>query len=109
MAHNTSVQSTRSLESFSVCVYYFTGSLRQQQNNKYKYSTYHIAIVTPRSKLHEASLLVKRKVLHVNLAERLVDGGWLPNYFSVVVEDCFRHDRHFIVTVGAGNKVMTLE
>lgn len=62
---------------------------------------YHVAIVTPRAELHEASLLIKREVFHVDLAEGLVNGRWLPYNLAVVMENGFRHDRHFVVTVSA--------
>lgn len=65
---------------------------------------YHVPIVAPRSELHEAGLLIKREVLHVDFAERLVDGRRLPDHFAVVMQDGFRHDGHFIVTVRAGDK-----
>ena len=50
------------------------------------------AIISPASKLHDASLLVKGEILNVHLAGGVVDGWWLP------LESKFRLNKSYQMT-----------
>ncbi len=62
---------------------------------------YHVSIVGPRTKLHETLLLVEGEELDVDFTRGLVNCWWIPRYFARVVQNCFGHDGHFIVSISA--------
>ena len=68
---------------------------------------YHKPIVGPTAKLHHTFLLIKRKELNVNTAVGFVNGRRVPPNLPVVVENCLRHDRHFVVPISTKNFYQT--
>lgn len=58
------------------------------------------AVVSPRAELHDARLLVERKVFYVDLARGLVYGRWLPFDPPRVIQRRLRCQRHLEITVG---------
>ena len=58
-------------------------------------------IVSPAAELHDASLLVERKVLDVHLAGRVVDGRRLPLHFARGHQGGLCGQRDLEVAVGA--------
>jgi hypothetical protein len=69
--------------------------------------TYLKTVVGPGSKLHDARLLVKWKILYVDLTRRLVDGRRLPFHAASVVECSLRCQSDFKVSVSAENKLQS--
>ena len=60
-----------------------------------------VAVVGPRSDLQGAQLLVEREELNVDRTETFVDGRWLPENQSGVVDRRLCHQLYREVTVGA--------
>ena len=75
---------------------------RYKKHNDYlpKQLSHHVSVVSPRSKLHETSLLVEREVLDINFTGRLVNSRRLPLHYAVGMQYCLRHYRHLVVTIG---------
>lgn len=67
--------------------------------------THRVPVVSPRTKLHEASLLVKGEVLHVDLAKWFIDGRRFPHDLPRMVQNCLGHNGHLVVAIGAENKI----
>ena len=65
-------------------------------------------IVGPRAKLHDAALLIKRKILNINLTGGLVDSWRFPGNISFVCDNRLCHQSHLIVSVRATNKQTTV-
>lgn len=65
---------------------------------------YLIPVVSPGAKFHETFLLVEGKVLDIDLACALVNGGRVPNNAPVIVNDGLGHNDHFVVAVSTGHK-----
>lgn len=63
--------------------------------------SYLIAVVTPRSELHEARLLVERKVSHVDFTRRLKNCGRRPHHFACVVQNSLGHCGDHVLTISA--------
>jgi hypothetical protein len=63
--------------------------------------TYLESIVGPRSKLHEARLVIEGEVPDVDFARRFENGRRRPQYFACVVQHGFCHRRHHVLAVGA--------
>ena len=61
-------------------------------------------IVGPRTKLHDAALLIKRKILNIDLTGRLVDSWRFPGNISFECDNRLCHQSHLIVSVRATNK-----
>lgn len=59
------------------------------------------AVVSPRAKLHDARLLVERKVFYVDLTRGFVYGRWLPFDPPCVIQRRLRCQRYLEITVGA--------
>ena len=57
------------------------------------------SIISPASKLHDASLLIERKILNIHLTGRMVDGWRLPFNQTIVVKSCLCSERHLKITV----------
>ena len=64
---------------------------------------YQGAAVGPRAKLEVTFLLIKREILHVDVALATVDGRWLPANSAVHRQRGVRHQRHCVVTVSTAN------
>ena len=61
--------------------------------------THLFAIIGPRAELHDASLLIKREVLDIDLARGLVDGRWFPFDLAVGKEGRLGGQSHLKVAV----------
>ena len=57
------------------------------------------SIISPASKLHDTSLLIKRKILNIHLTGRMVDGWRLPFNQTIVVKSCLCCERHLKITI----------
>ena len=64
---------------------------------------YQGAAVGPRAKLEVTFLLIKREILHVDVALATVDGRWLPANSAVHRQRGVRHQRHCVVTVSTAS------
>lgn len=87
--------------------YYFTdrNMYKLQKNTPSSEHTPHLkTIVGPRAKLHDAALLIKRKILNVDLTGGLVDSWRFPGNISFVCDNRLCHQSHLIVSVRATNK-----
>lgn len=58
-------------------------------------------VVRPRAEFHDARLLIERKVFHVDLAGRFVNGRWFPEYLAGILQRGFCHQRHLVIPVRA--------
>lgn len=63
-------------------------------------ASYHVAIVSPGTKFHEACLLVEREVFDINFTRGFINGRRFPLDAAIKVQDGFRHDSDFVVSVG---------
>ena len=79
------------------------GSITMRNNSV---TSHLFAIVSPRAELHDASLLVKREVLDVNLTRGLVDGRRLPLDLAVREEGRLGGQGDLKVTVGTVRKTV---
>lgn len=68
-------------------------------------STHELAIVGPATKLHVARLHIKRKVLDVHLAGRLINCRWFPTYFSRIIKQSFGHNCNLVVPIRTVNSI----
>ena len=87
--------------------YYFTdrNMCQLQKHTPSSEHTPHLtAIVGPRAKLHEAALLIKRKILDINFTGRLVDSWGFPGNVSFECDSRLCHQSHLIVSVRATKK-----
>lgn len=87
--------------------YYFTDNnmYKLQKNTPSSENTPHLkTIVGPRSKLHDATLLIKRKILNIDLTGGLVDSWRFPGNISFECDNRLCHQSHLIVSVRATNK-----
>lgn len=65
--------------------------------------TYLKAVVSPATELQHTRLLVKREILNINLAGRLVNGRRLPLDQALVVDGGLGGKSHLKVAVRTGN------
>jgi hypothetical protein len=76
-----------------------------QKNTPSSEHTPHLkTIVGPRAKLHDAALLIKRKILNIDLTGGLVDSWRFPGNISFGCDSRLCHQSHLIVSVRATNK-----
>lgn len=86
---------------------YFTdrNMYKLQKNTPSSEHTPHLkTIVGPRAKLHDAALLIKRKILNIDLTGGLVESWRFPGNISFVCDNRLCHQSHLIVSVRARNK-----
>lgn len=95
-----------------MCARKFFGPQAREGTNSYYFlwvhsiclrsdSIYLIAVVRPRSELHEARLLVEREIAHIDFAGWFENGRRCPVDASSVMENGFRQCCHHIFTVSA--------
>lgn len=74
----------------------------KKETKTWKEMVYYLeAVVSPRAKLHDARLLVERKVFYVDLARGFVYGRWLPFDPPCVIQRRLRCQRYLEITVSA--------
>lgn len=66
--------------------------------------SYLITIIAPRSKLQEASLLVKWEVSNIDFTGRFEDGWRGPQDLPGVMQNCFSHRCHYVFAVSTRRK-----
>ena len=73
--------------------------------------TYQETIISPGAKLHEAILLIERKVTDIDLTRGLENSWRIPHYSAVIMQDGFGHGRHDVLSVSAArnNKTHTIQ
>ena len=64
-----------------------------------------VTVVGPRTEPHRAVLFVEREKLDVHRTRALVDGWRFPVHQAGRVNRRLRHQRHFVITVGAVQSV----
>ena len=61
-------------------------------------------VISPGSKFHVATLLIKRKPLNIDFAGTFVDCWRLPFDFSSVIETSFGHQCHLVFSISTEKK-----
>ena len=71
-----------------------------EKKSKFNFEDTHLkTIISPRSKFHVATLLIKRKPLHIDFARTFVDCWRLPFDFSSIIQSSFGHQCHLVFSI----------